>query len=895
VICFREYGNSNGCRSNESVRRVRTIAALLALAGLGLPAIAGTVSFTLNLSTVVVGVTPPGSPPGTLSFDPTNFTGTMAPFGACQFVVAPPGANQSSAGLGITITLANGTAITASTTSTGGTITGGTGIFAGATGSFQGTPMPVGGAPAGSVKFVLTGSGNIDAPDAPGGVDVLPATIQIQAPQGSTATVSSSLILTNQGFTAIGFTPSVAVTSQTDWLSVPPNTGTIAPGGSSSIQVTANPSGLPLGVYQGHVNLDLGGSSIIVPVLLTVEFVGGSLQLSETGASFKTVAGGPAPAAQTIQVQNTGVGNLTGLTATTTINGSEANWLNASIAPGFASQTQTPVTVTVDPGSLPAGTYYGEVNFNLPKSANSPQSVSVQMQVLPGPPPPTFKPAAVFMQTTVNVTAQTLVWGPDPPSQTVTITNPGTENLSFTVKEDPATAAAVASGDLAWFMFSPTAGSLAPGQTAQINISVTPNCLETLSCVQTVSLSGSGNNAYLDVNFPAINYTYSLHTSFGADQVYDGNCPPNQGCETFGGDFKPAPRLVLPKGSAVVSCNLTLLRGLFTSIGPNFQATVGQPEPLEAQIYDDCGTTLDSGAVVATFSSADPPVVLNPLGAGQWAATWTPQNAAANVVVNLEAASPIGIVGLLAQSGSVTASTSTPIIDAGGITNAASGAPVIAPGAFIAIYGANLAGGTTVASSPTFPTSLGSTQVFLGGQSLPLYFTANQQIDAIVPYGINPNSSQQLIIQSGATLSQPEPVIVAAAQPGVFTQNQSGSGPGAILGQKPGGVAALNTSANPASAGDALLIYCTGLGTVTPAVAAGSPAPASTLSKTDNAVTATVGGQNAQVLFAGLAPGFVGLYQVNVIVPSGIVAADDVPVVLTEAGALSAPVTVAIQ
>jgi len=249
----------------------------------------------------------------------------------------------------------------------------------------------------------------------------------------------------------------------------------------------------------------------------------------------------------------------------------------------------------------------------------------------------------------------------------------------------------------------------------------------------------------------------------------------------------------------------------------------------------------------------------------------------------------------LAQSGSVTASTSTPIIDAGGITNAASGAPVIAPGAFIAIYGANLAGGTTVASSPTFPTSLGSTQVFLGGQSLPLYFTANQQIDAIVPYGINPNSSQQLIIQSGATLSQPEPVIVAAAQPGVFTQNQSGSGPGAILGQKPGGVAALNTSANPASAGDALLIYCTGLGTVTPAVAAGSPAPASTLSKTDNAVTATVGGQNAQVLFAGLAPGFVGLYQVNVIVPSGIVAADDVPVVLTEAGALSAPVTVAIQ
>ena len=169
------------------------------------------------------------------------------------------------------------------------------------------------------------------------------------------------------------------------------------------------------------------------------------------------------------------------------------------------------------------------------------------------------------------------------------------------------------------------------------------------------------------------------------------------------------------------------------------------------------------------------------------------------------------------------------------------------------------------------------------------------QIDAIVPFDIEPNSSQQLIIQTGDALSQPVNVTVAAAQPGVFTQNQSGSGPGAILGQKPGGVPKLNTPANPASAGDALLIYCTGLGTVTPPVAAGSAAPTSQLSNTDNEVTVTVGGQDAKVLFQGLAPGFVGLYQVNVTVPSGIAAANDVPVILTVAGAASAPVTVAIQ
>jgi uncharacterized protein (TIGR03437 family) len=68
-----------------------------------------------------------------------------------------------------------------------------------------------------------------------------------------------------------------------------------------------------------------------------------------------------------------------------------------------------------------------------------------------------------------------------------------------------------------------------------------------------------------------------------------------------------------------------------------------------------------------------------------------------------------------------------------------------------------------------------------------------------------------------------------------------------------------------------------------------------TLSYTANLVTVTVGGQNAQVLFAGLAPGYVGLYQVNVVVPPGIPASNTVPVILTEGDARSAPVTVAIH
>jgi uncharacterized protein (TIGR03437 family) len=178
---------------------------------------------------------------------------------------------------------------------------------------------------------------------------------------------------------------------------------------------------------------------------------------------------------------------------------------------------------------------------------------------------------------------------------------------------------------------------------------------------------------------------------------------------------------------------------------------------------------------------------------------------------------------------------------------------------------------------------------------MPLYFVSNQQIDAVVPYDIAPNSVQQLIVQNGTAVSQPETVMVSAAQPGVFSQNSSGTGPGSILGQKAGGIPTLNTAVNPASVGDALLIFCTGLGTVSPPVPAGAAASTSTLSYTDNPVTVTVGGKDAQVLFAGLAPGWVALYQVNVLVPPGVTAGPSVPVVVTAAGAASAPVTVAIQ
>jgi len=98
----------------------------------------------------------------------------------------------------------------------------------------------------------------------------------------------------------------------------------------------------------------------------------------------------------------------------------------------------------------------------------------------------------------------------------------------------------------------------------------------------------------------------------------------------------------------------------------------------------------------------------------------------------------------------------------------------------------------------------------------------------------------------------------------------------------------------PAVAGDILSIYCTGLGSTSPAVATGVPAPFSPLARVRTDVTVTLGGLPAPVSFAGLTPGLIGFYQINATVPAGITPGDTVPVVVSQNGA-SGTATIAVH
>jgi len=319
---------------------------------------------------------------------------------------------------------------------------------------------------------------------------------------------------------------------------------------------------------------------------------------------------------------------------------------------------------------------------------------------------------------------------------------------------------------------------------------------------------------------------------------------------------------------------------------------VAWPTAIEVSVVDDCGSPLVTGSVTATFSSGDPALSLDSLHDGHWTATWNPTHASPAVTITAQAQEiQPSLTGKASIGGALQPNTSTPAISAGGVIGVFNSVPnqPLAPGGYAAIYGSNLSDGTNQSPQLPFSLQLGGTSVFLAGEQLPLYFTSEQQINAVLPYDVPVNSTQQLLVQKGSAISIPQAVVIAPAQPTILTLNGT-----AAFTQvyKPDGTALPDNS--PVTAGDVILIYCTGLGAVNPPVAAGSPAPGSPLSKTVNPVTVAIGKEQGKVQFAGLAPSFAQLYQVNVQIPAGLPSGSAM-LTLSVGGQQSVPVTITVQ
>jgi len=302
---------------------------------------------------------------------------------------------------------------------------------------------------------------------------------------------------------------------------------------------------------------------------------------------------------------------------------------------------------------------------------------------------------------------------------------------------------------------------------------------------------------------------------------------------------------------------------------------------------------MTSGSVIATFSNGDPPLALSRLGDGRWSGTWQARNPTSGAVsVTASAEIPeMRIRGTVSVTGSLRANVTAPVIQPGRIVSAASlvSETPLAPGSLVSIFGSGLAAAPSRIDSLPFQTELRGAQALIAGAPLPLSSVSPARIDAMIPFDLPVNTRHQIVLHNGVAIGIPETVTLAAAQPAIFTKDQSGVGQAVILAAN----GKLAEPGNAPAAGEQIVISCAGLGQVTPPIAAGLASPGE--STTVNPVSVTIGGVDAAVLFAGLVPGAAGMYQVIATVPQGAPSGDRVEVRLTVADQTSPPVTMAVR
>ena len=230
-----------------------------------------------------------------------------------------------------------------------------------------------------------------------------------------------------------------------------------------------------------------------------------------------------------------------------------------------------------------------------------------------------------------------------------------------------------------------------------------------------------------------------------------------------------------------------------------------------------------------------------------------------------------------------------PSLGANSTVNAASLAQgAIAPGTIISISGANFAVSPLSASSLPLPTILGNTSVTFNGVPAPLFSVSASQIYAQAPFNLPDGVAASIQVSQGNALSAAQTVNVAAASPGIFIVDQASSAAAVLHAAD----YSLVTSSSPARPGEYLLIYCTGLGAVETSVASGAMAPSVPPDSTVQPPTVSIANLSANVTFAGLAPGFVGLYQINVQAPAGLPTGNQ-PVQIVTFGVVSNIATIA--
>ena len=614
----------------------------------------------------------------------------------------------------------------------------------------------------------------------------------------------------------IGF--SVSVPANSPWIAVSPAQGIVGPKNPLPVKIRVSPQAVKAGFYRTVLKFTSPATSqaIEVPVSLFVGAGGPALALNPRGFQFEVRQGEGTAQTRDVSIFSKGIGSLDWIA--NVLQGSE--WLKVNRTNGTAGAINPGVIrLTTDDTRLPVGIQYGLVRISSPTAINSPLLLPIIINVLDPATPPRvgLSPAGLVF---VAVAGQ-----PPPASKTLQIFASSAlpvayQNSSYT------------NDGAGWLNISSSSGTAATQRPGSTGVSV--------------------NHANLTRGI----YTGEIAYTFSSADIRAVNVT----------------LVVLPVGArlsstqrAATGCNPTRLSMTQSASASNFSAAVGWPVPMTVQLADDCGDPVLNGQIVLTYSNGDPAqsMTLTDPQEGSYSATWTPAKDGRSVTVTARAAAP-NLPAITTQLTGAVLPNKVPILSPDGTVDNFSflgGAP-LAPGTIAAIFGLDLAPAPRAPGVIPFRTEVDGTRVLVGGVEAPIHFVSGGQINAQIPAELIPNRQYQVLISAGGALTAPDTIDLAAAQPTV-----QAPAPENVVAAQHANFDTI-TPALPARPGEAIIVYALGLGQTDPPARSGTASPSNPPARALSQPTVTIGGKPAEIIFAGLTPGFVGLHQINLFVPA---------------------------
>jgi len=660
--------------------------------------------------------------------------------------------------------------------------------------------------------------------NVPAQLEVTPNFVRVAARLQTPGTFEQTITVRNSGGGGnLGF--STSVLSASSWISsVLPASGQTARNALTSVKVRINTQGLKIGSYRDVIRFTFTGGFIDVPVSVFVADTGPIIGLSVTGLRFQARQGGGFSNTQTIQVFNFGDPAATVNWKAEIVTG--ANWLVLSPSTGTATASapgNLSFSLTQDATQLPPGGYYALVRILDSQSRNSPQYVVAVLDLANSATSPLPDPAPVGLLFTG------VAGGAQPAGQIVNVNTSSAQSVTLT-------AATLTSDGVSWLIVSPSV-SRSSGQS--------PGKL--LITVNTIGLAAGVYTGEVSIAILGVIRTVSVTL------------------------------IVLPAGSTAApatasfnattpaaNCTASKLALTQTGLVNNFAVPAKWPATLIVQLNDDCGASILNGSVAASFSNGDPPLTLRAdTQMGAYSATWQAGAVTPQMVVTVHAEAGSLQPATIQLSGTINPNTAPVLFKNGTVNvfNRVSGG-ALAPGTIVEVYGTGLASSTATPGVLPLPNIFNGTIVVIGGFQVPLYYLSDGQLDAEIAVDLPANQQHVIVVSANGALTLPDQIDVVPVQLGVAAYTD-----GHAIAQH-GADFSYVTASSPAKPSEVLVIYLSGMGPTNPAVKSGDPAPgAEPLARVTLPPTVMVDGQNAIVGFAGLSPGFVGLYQVNFTVP----------------------------